>query len=139
MNPIYYTVFCKKTVFIPLKSLFPECSVLIAEHSQIENLQCLIDTCPANANCMASLVPRVNALFEENSEFEMIVAYFKHRSSSRIRAGIFTNDLAEPYVKTCNPSALRKFQREGITYQWFPNESFFKKSSDLIFPESLIR
>lgn len=140
MNPIYYFVFSKKTLFIPLKALYPECSVYITEHTSVNNLQCLSTSCPVDKNCMGKLVPRVSALFDQDKDVKMIVAYFKERNSQRIRAGVFTRDLSEPGLVTCNPFALKKFQKEGVVYQWFPHSDFFtKEHRDLISPESLIR
>ena len=140
MNPIFYFVFSKKTVFIPLRAIYPECSSLIESHTSVENLQCLETSCPVDANCMGKLVPRINSLFEQDEDYELIISYYKLRNSTRVRAGVFYRDLSEPRVVTCNPFALKKFQRDGVTYQWFPNTDFFSYSyTELIKPETLIR
>lgn len=140
MKPIRYFVFCEKTVFIPLRTLFLECSTYITEHEAVENLQCLETSCPVDFNCMGKLVPRINTIFDQNKNFEVLIAYFKLKGSGRIRAGVFSRDLSEPYLITCNPFALKKFQKEGIIYEWFPNTEFFTNEyTDLIKPESLIR
>lgn len=140
MNPIFYTVFHTKTIFIPLRYLYGECNTLIDPYPQVTPLQCLDTSCPVDMQCMHTLVHRVDMLFNKVPDAKMMVAYFK-LPSGRIRAGIFHSDHRAPYLRTCNPSAMKKFQKEGTTFQWFPTEDYYlyKKPEQLIRPESLIR
>ena len=74
----------------------------------------------------------------------MMVAYFKYPDKpKRIRAGIFYDDMREPQVMTVNPSAFRKFQREGTVKQWVTTPEFSGiggvKLPQIIDPSSLIR
>lgn len=102
-------------------------------------LQCLETSCPVDANCMATLVVRVNKIFDHVEGSELLIAYFK-LPSGRIRAGVFTSDLSEARVTTCNKTALTKFQQEGTSYEWQPGVDFFKQENGqkLILPESLL-
>lgn len=122
-----FFTFQKHTVFIPLKYIYPECSVLIEPYQQLSPLHCLReDGCPANKNCMETLAKRVNYFFTfVTPEAELLIAYFKYRDrGNSIRAGVFDRNMKEPRVMTLNPFAFKKFQREGITYTWMPPDEF---------------
>ena len=141
-EPVYYVVFHNKTAFIPLKYIYPECYVLRQHHPQVDPLQCLETSCPADKNCMGILVKRVNYIFENvlDEKVEMIVSYFKLHND-RIRAGIFDRALEDPRVMTCNKSALQKFQKEGKTFMWVPRDEYYMITPEdiLIKPEDLVR
>jgi hypothetical protein len=116
-----YFSFQEKTIFIPLRYVYPECFALIAPHPQMHPVRCLReDGCPANMNCMEHLVQRVNYLFGEVfPKAEMMIAYFKYDDRPKsIRGAIFYKDLREPELKTLNPFGFRKFQREGTVGTW---------------------
>ena len=86
---IYYFVFQKKTAFIPLKSLYPECFFLRKDHPRTEALQCFKTSCPANKNCADIVAKRVFHLFEHVVvDSELLLAYFKNTKGS-ICAGVF--------------------------------------------------
>lgn len=139
MSSIYYTVFQNKNVFIPLRYLYPECSVFISEHDEVNQLQCLETSCPVDQGCMYVLAKRLSLLFEHLEDAQLVIAYYKLRSG-RIRAGVFRREMEEPRVITCNPSALTKFQREGNSFEWQPGSDFFEKKAELLIPqENLIR
>jgi len=141
-EPVYYVVFHDKTAFIPFKYVYPECYVLRQHHPQVDPLQCLEDSCPADRNCMGLLVKRVDYIFENvlDEKVEMMVAYFKLHNG-RIRAGIFNRGLDSASVMTCNPSALKKFQKEGKTFMWVPRDEYYMiaPADPLIKPEDLVR
>lgn len=132
-----FVVFQKRTVFIPLKYIYPECSVLIDPYQQLFPLFCLReDGCPANSNCMETLAKRVDYFFTNVvPDAELLIAYFKYRDrSNSIRAGVFDREMQNPRVMTLNPYAFRKFQKEGTTYKWVPPDEFLFMggSSELI-------
>lgn len=124
-----FFVFQKHSVFIPLKFVYPECSVLLEPFSHLVPLHCLNqDGCPANKGCMEILAKRVNYLFTTVvPDAQQLICYFKHKDRpDSIRAGVFTRDMIEPKLMTLNRSAFKKFQREGITFAWTPpNEYWF--------------
>lgn len=125
--PIIYFVVNKKTVFIPLRYVYPECSKLIDSHPDMFPLKCLTtDGCPANIQCMDYLVPRVNYLFKEVCPAaEMLISYYKYRDRpNSIRGAVFHRDLREPNVMTINPSGFSKFQKESETFQWHPTDEY---------------
>lgn len=142
VDPIYWFTFQKKTSFIHLKYVYPECFILREGHPQTNPLQCFHTSCPANKNCMETLAKRIHYLFD-NVMFgtELLLVYFKNNTGS-IRAGVFYKDLREPVVMTCNPYGFKKFQKEGETYKWFPTSEFYLIggiSEQLIVPTNLIR
>lgn len=126
-DTISYFVINDKTLFIPLRYVYPECEQLIAPHPQMYPVRCLQeDGCPANVQCMDYLVGRVNYLFNEVCPTaEMMVAYYKYRDRpNSIRAAIFHKDLREPSLMVLNPFGFRKFQREGQAFEWAPTASY---------------
>ena len=125
-SPIYFFIFQQHSVFIPLKYVYPECFVLIEPHPQISPLQCFNTSCSANRNCAEILAKRVNYLFNNVMPTgKMMYLYFKYKDRpNSIRAGIFTKELSEPTTKILNPYAFKKFQREGISYEWMPTDDF---------------
>lgn len=140
---VAFFVFQRHSVFMPLKYIYPECMQLIEKHEQLSPLHCLRnDHCPANKGCMDILAKRVNYLFTHVvPDSAQIIAYFKYRDRpDSIRAGIFTRDMKEPQMMTLNRSAFQKFQREGITFTWIPNDEYLlmAPSTNLIPVESLI-
>lgn len=75
---------------------------------------------------MDILAKRLNYLFTQVvPDAKQIIAYFKYRDRpNSIRAGVFTREMTEPSVQTLNQSAFKKFQREGLTFSWFPTDDF---------------
>jgi len=129
-------------VFIPLRYVYPECMQLIEKHERVSPLLCLKSDCPANKNCMSTLVHRVNYLFTEvEPRAELIVAYFKYRDTTSIRAGVFNRDMDDPKVSTINPFSLKRLLGEGTTMQWFPPDEYWRTGPgpDIIPAESLIK
>lgn len=127
-TPVTFFVVHEKTVFIPLRFVYPECAKLIATHDGMYPLKCLQeDGCSANMSCMDYLVPRVNYIFNEvcDSSVQMMVAYYKYPDRpNSIRAAIFHRDLREPSIMTLNPWGFRKFQREGKIFSWTPTSDY---------------
>ena len=126
-DPVFYFVFQGKTAFMPLKYLYPECFVHIKDSPQLYPMKCFsTDSCPPGANCGEILVKRVNYLFTEVfPSAEVLVSYYKyHDKPDSIRGAVFNKDLEPPTLSTLNPTAFRKFQREGVTYQWYPPDEY---------------
>lgn len=143
-QPITYVLFQEKTVLIPLRYVHPECFLNIKDSPKLFPMQCFVeDACPPGTNCGEKLVKRVNYLFNEVvPDAEMLVSYFKwHDRPNSTRAAIFYRDLEPPKVGIINGYALRKFLREGTSYQWFPTDeySFMGGSPGLIPVDSLIK
>lgn len=143
MSDIFYFVFQGKTVFLPLKSLYPQCMTLIQGEDQLYPLKCMEDTCHRDANCADVLAHRVHYFFEKVVPgAELLVAYYKWTDRpNSIRAGLFHKNMSSPRVIVCNRAAFTKFQDEGIVYQWTPpNEFLFMGGTGDIVPvEGLIR
>lgn len=126
-EPISYFIFQDKTMFIPLRFVYPECFFHIKDYPQLFPMKCFIeDACPAKANCADVLVNRVHYLFEKVApNVDVIIAYFKyHDRPNSIRGAVFRRSLDPPTVSVLNPYAFRKFQREGTTYQWIPTNEY---------------
>ena len=95
---------------------------------------------------MEGLAKRVHYLFD-NVVFdaELIIAYFKYRDRpNSLRGGVFFRDMLEPQVKTLNPWAFQKFQREGDVFKWVPPKEFYNINTVLTTPniipvESLVK
>lgn len=133
-----------QTAFVHLKYLYPECMVLIEDSPQLSPLQCLRTTCHRNKNCMDTLARRVKYFFDNVvPEAGMIVAYYKYKKQSSIKAGIFMSDLREPRLILCRKSAFNRYKREGDVYSWNPPTEYWLlgggSSSDLIVPSKLIK
>lgn len=135
---VAFFTFHEKTVFVPLKYVYPECMVLIEPYTQVSPLICLkSDQCPANVNCMETLAKRVNYFFTHvTPKAELLIAYFRYRDRpNSIRAGVFDRALDNPRVMTLNQSAFRKFQKEGLSFTWQPPDEFlFMGSSNKLIP-----
>ncbi len=125
MTQAAYFVFHNKTVFIPIKYIYPECAILLQNHDNLDQLHCLkTDGCPANRNCMGTLAHRVNYFFDKvEPQAELMVSYYKIGES--IKAGIFDRNLENPRYITCNRSAFLKFQKESIVYRWEQPTDFY--------------
>lgn len=140
-DPITYSVFKEKTMFIPLRYVYPECLLLIEDHPQMFPLKCFQeDGCPVVANCGEIIVHKINYLFQEVvPKVEMIVAYYKYRDRpNSIRGAVFNRNLDPPNIRLLNPYAFRKFIREGTAFNWYPptEYSFMAGSTDiLVVPE----
>ena len=94
------------------------------------------------ANCGEIIVNKVNYLFQEVvPKVEIIVAYYKYRDRPRsIRGAIFNRNLDPPNIRILNPYGLKKFIREGITYNWYPSNeyTFMAGSKDILtIPETI--
>jgi hypothetical protein len=142
-EPISYAVFQKKTVFIPLRYVYPECMLLIADHPQMYPLRCFADDgCPVVANCGEIIAHKINYLFQEVvPKAEIIVAYYKYPDRPQsIRGAVFNRNLDPPNIRLLNTYALRKFLREATPFNWYPSDeySFLAGTKDiLVVPEIL--
>lgn len=91
---------------------------------------------------MSSLVHRVNYLFTEvEAKADLVIAYFKYRDATSIRAGVFDRAMENPRVCTINPFSLKRLLGEGTAMQWFPPDEYWRASSGpaIIPVESLIK
>lgn len=128
MHKVHYVVVSQKTALIPLRQIYPECSKLLADLPMASNLQCLSGPCPKDQRCMSTLAERVHLFFEHVApSVTHLLTYFKTPSGS-IRAGIFTREMGEPRVITCNPHGMQKLQSIGAVHSTILDESFFRNS-----------
>jgi hypothetical protein len=116
----------ERSVLLPLRYVYPECSKLIEPHPQMYPLKCLRnDGCPANVGCMGILVQRVDYLFSEvMPEAEMLIAYFTYGDTKSLRGAVFYRDLREPRLITMNPSGFRRLQTIGTVGTWVPTDTY---------------
>jgi len=134
MQLIYFFVFQKHTVFLPLKFLYPECLLLLERHSAVEPLQCFQRACPANQNCAEILVRRVHYFFTEVvPRATQLFVYFNYRNASFTRKGeritslgaaCFDRDLEDPRWMKLNRWGFNKCKAEGETFKWHPTTEF---------------
>jgi hypothetical protein len=145
MEPVTFFTFHNKTAFLPLKFVYPECTVLLEHVPQAYPLMCMKQpNCPANRNCGELIAKRVHYLFDKvvPTDVKLIIAYYKYRDRPEsIRGVTFWRDMSEPDVKILNRSGFDKFLREGTKYQWVPTtEYLFLSPSNTIIPvETLLR
>lgn len=126
MRSINYFTYKNKTIFLPFKFLYPECSILIKGEQKLYNLLCLKANCPRNKNCPEVLAKRVHYFFSEVEPLgELIISYFTHPNcGTSIKAGIFTKQLDEPRLITVNKSGFDKYRKESIIKQWSVTDEF---------------
>lgn len=138
-NTLFFFVFQGKSIFMPLRYLYPECFSLIEKQDQLYPLLCLKSDCPANKGCADILAKRVHYIFNQVVPAgELLIAYYRYRDRpNSIRGGIFTKDMKEPYVSVLNPWAFRKFQKEGVSYAWAASQEYWTLGSrgDILIPE----
>jgi hypothetical protein len=141
-DPIAYAVFQDKTMFIPLRQVYPECWYHIKDHPQMYPLKCFTtDSCPVGSNCGEVLVKRIHYLFEEIvPKVEIIIAYYKYYDKpTSIRGAIFNKNLDPPKLSILNPYAFRKFLKESIVFQWYPSDAYlFMGGSKGILPVEVL-
>lgn len=149
-EPIYYFVFGQKSLFIPLKYLYPECGILLEASPQVEPLQCFNTSCPANKNCAEVLVHRTNELFDRHPSTTMLLAYYKN-TQGKLRAGVFyKNGDEDPRLISCNPYGFKRLQtlrddetgqKKSKMYEWRPPVEFYTKriKTDLIAVPDLLK
>jgi hypothetical protein len=123
----------KKTLFMKMKDVYPECEYLIADQPQLFPFRCLRDSCPRNANCMGKLAVRVKYIFDTFKEAELVVLYFKYRDRPQSqRAGIFWKDMREPRYITMNLYSWAKLKELGTVYEWEIPDDVFLGTRDKI-------
>ena len=121
----------KRTLFIKLTSLFPECEFLISDVEKLHPLICLRGVCHRNANCMDKLVRRVKYVFDTFKEAKLLILYFSYRDQpGSQRAGVFWRDLREPRYFVMNRTGWEKMKEIGIVYDWPIPDSIFLPSED---------
>jgi hypothetical protein len=147
-EPLYYFVFQEKSAFIPLRYIYPECSILIESHPKVEPLQCFCTSCPANQSCAEIIVKKVHYLFTHLfPKVEMLFIYFRFKDGGFYSQGewipslgalVCDKDLNEPKWMKINRWGFNKCKTEGITMMWMPTDEylFMSPSSDIIVPEN---
>lgn len=143
-KPITYFVFQKKTVFIPLRYVYPECWLHIKDSPSLYPMKCFTeDACPPGVSCGEVLVKRVHYFFQEVVPYaDLLIAYFTYPDRPKsIRASVFRPSLDIPTVSIVNPFAFRKFKKEATMFQWVPTQEylFMGGSKGLISVDSLIQ
>ncbi len=145
-NSIPYISFQTKHLFVPLKSIYPECFALIHGEPKLHPLFCLMGDCHRNSGCVETYTKKVLYWFEViEPQAELLVAYFTHPDRpNSLRAGIFHSDMREPYVITLNVTAFEKFKREGQVKYWpitdeYKNIHSTYKAPNIISVESLLK
>jgi len=123
----------RKTLFMKMVDLYPECQFLIEDEPQLYPLKCLVDQCHRNQNCMTTLAHRIKYIFDHFEEANLIVLYFKYRDApKRQRAGVFWRDMREPRYIVMNPYAWEKLKSLGTIYEWTLPQDLFLKPQDLV-------
>lgn len=117
----------KKTLFIKVDWVYPECKFLIGKEPKLYPFLCLKDHCPRNMNCMDKLAHRVKYIFDSFPEAKLLILYFTHHDSTSRRAGVFWRDMREPRFITMNRSYWEKLKKIGIVYEWELPDSLFLK------------
>lgn len=117
------------SALIPLRYIYPECSELLKDLPKAENLLCFRAPCTRDKRCMNVLAHRVHTFFDRvlPEKVTHLFAYYKAPSGS-IRAGVFTRDMDEPRVITCNQHAMKKLQEIGSVHTVTLDESFYNGS-----------
>ena len=144
LREIQFFSFQTKTVFIPLRFVYPECNVLIEEHTRVFPLRCYQDNgCSVDASCPDIMARRIDYLFQNVVKAaELIILYFKYRDRAQsIRGGLFWRDLREPRVMLLNKSGFEKCFKEGEVHTWDATNEFLYMGSDrnIIPVENLIK
>ena len=128
-----FLLFCSKTAFFKLDSLFPECKLYREQMPRTDSLMCLGSSCPGNHNCMETLAKRIFVLFKEIiPQVKLIVLYFRKQGSTSIGAGLFWSDMREPRLITINPSAWEMIKYRGLLYEFTPSPQFFLTGNSAI-------
>ena len=123
-----------KSLFVKLLDVLPECGFLISDEPQLHPLICLVGRCHRGQGCMEKLAVRTKCLFDQFTEAQLLVLYFRYRDRPKYqRAGIFWRDMREPYYITMNPYSWEKLKSLGCVYEWeFPKELFLSASDNLV-------
>lgn len=109
----------RSTLFMKLEYIFPECFVLIKQSPQVFPLRCLSDSCPKNNNCMDTLARRVNYIFDNFLDIDLLFLYFSYQNKpGSYKAGLFTRSFDAPRILTLNRSMWSKLKNIGVVYQW---------------------
>lgn len=143
IQTLTYFVFQTHTAFIPFRSIYQECFLLIDGEPKLHPLFCLKNTCHRNASCMEVLAKRVYYFFNEiEPAAQQLITYFKVGVS--LKAGVFNKDLSEPRLITLNQSGFDKFKKDSEIKQWIIKQEFINihnkyVTDNLILAESLIR
>lgn len=116
----------KKTLFIKLEFVYPECFFLIEDQPKLFPFICLFSSCHRNSNCMEKLAKRVKYIFDVFTEASLLFLYFRYRNDpDRQKAGVFWRDMTEPRLITMNPYAWNKMKEIGIVYEWDLPQDFY--------------
>lgn len=122
----------RRTAFMKLDFVYPECKVLLDRNDKLYPLQCLRTSCPKNQACMDVLARRVKYLFDNvvPSAGLLILYYTWIDHPSKIRAGVFFPDFREPRQITCRRAMFTRYKNEGDVFAWEPTKEFYLLGSE---------
>lgn len=127
MEKIYYFVFQRHTVFMPLRYLYPECFFLIKGNDNLFPLLCCTGDCPANKNCHYNLIKRTRTIFGSVvTDSRLIILYYKYpKFGESLKAGIFLKNEELPRFTALNPRAFKYFRDRSKSFEWTPPSDFY--------------
>ncbi len=130
---IHFFVFQKHSIFIPLRSFYPEALEFAEKYGDPHPMACFTHPTPSNARLIEPVVNRSGYVFkdlmpkiqEKVQPLYYLYLYYKwaNRPNS-IQAVVIKSDFSDPSVLILNPTAFRKLQREGKLYEWDPPLDF---------------
>ncbi len=130
----------KVTLAMPLRVLYPECGVLIADSPLLHPLICLRDTCHRNNRCVERMVPRIVALFEGFPLASLLILYFTYRHRQSVGGALFRRGFDPPPRLLKNPwgaetddpvvnrTGWEKFKKRAVVNAWEPPAGLFEQS-----------
>lgn len=129
---IHFFVFQKHSVFVPLRTFYPEAIQLTEQVGDPHPTACFTHPTPTNARLIEPLVRRSNYVFSEllpklQAKQPLYILYLYYKWANKpnsIQAAAIRSDYSDPKVLVLNPYAFKKFQREGKLYEWDPPLDF---------------
>lgn len=129
----HFFVFQKHSIFMPLRSFYPEAVLLTEQRSDVHPFACFTHPKPSNAVLIEPVIRRAQYVFttllpkvqkEKKSLYVLYVYYKWPNFPNSIQAAVLHSDFRDPRVMILNPSAFKKFQKEGVVYAWDPPVDF---------------
>ena len=132
----------KTTLAMPLRVLYPECGVWIADSPLLHPLICLRDTCHKNNRCVERMVPRILALFAQFPMATLLILYFTYRHRQSVGGALFRRNFDPPPRLLKNPwgaetddpvvnrTGWEAFKKRAVVTSFEPPPDFFDKVLD---------